>query len=45
MRIDLRTKKTAKFDWPVIGGPADFYYDKQLYIPEMVGGKIIIRKI
>jgi hypothetical protein len=45
-KIDLRTKTVTKFDWPLIGGPADFYCDgKQVYIPAMVEGKVAIKGI
>ncbi|HUP14306.1 MAG TPA: hypothetical protein VM187_18920, partial [Niastella sp.] len=41
-KIDLNTKIATRLDWPVIGGPADFYFDpagRQLVIPAMVEGK------
>lgn len=47
-KIDLNTKKATRLDWPVIGGPADFYYDpmeKQLVIPAMVENKLLFKKL
>jgi outer membrane protein assembly factor BamB len=47
-KIDLNTKKATKPDWPVIAGPADFYFDakgKRLVIPALVGGKVLIEKL
>lgn len=47
-KIDLKTKKAVKFDWPVIAGPADFYFDaaeNRLIIPALVGGKLVIQKL
>ena len=47
-KIDLNTKKATKLDWPVIAGPADFYFDakgKRLVIPALVGGKVLIEKL
>jgi DNA-binding beta-propeller fold protein YncE len=46
--IDLNTKKAVKLDWPVIGGPADFYYDakqKKVIIPAMVESKVVIQSL
>lgn len=46
--IDLNTKQATKLDWPVIGGPADFYFDaqkKQLIIPAMVESKVLFKKL
>jgi DNA-binding beta-propeller fold protein YncE len=47
-KIDLKTKKATKFDWPVIAGPADFYFDaaeNRLVIPALVEGKLVIQKL
>lgn len=47
-KIDLGTKTATKLDWPVMNGPADFYYDakgKCLFIPELVAGNIVIKQL
>jgi hypothetical protein len=47
-KIDLNTKKSVKLDWPVIGGPADFYYEaknKQVIIPAMVESKVVMKNL
>ncbi len=47
-KIDLDTKMATKFDWPVMNGPADFYYDpkgRRLFIPELVAGNIVIKQL
>lgn len=47
-KIDLKTKKATKLEIPVIGGPADFYFDpmqRQLVIPAMVEGKLLFQKL
>ncbi len=47
-KIDLKTKKATRFDWPVIGGPADFYFDPlddRLVIPALVEGRLVIQKL
>jgi len=47
-KIDLTSKTATKLDWPVINGPADFYFDakqKQLFIPALVDGKVLIEKL
>lgn len=47
-KIDVNTKQATKLDWPVIAGPADFYFDagkKQLVIPAMVEGKLLFKKL
>ena len=47
-KIDLKTKTATKLDWPVIAGPADFYFDEmenRLVIPALVGGKLVIQKL
>jgi DNA-binding beta-propeller fold protein YncE len=47
-KFDLNTKKATKLDWPVINGPADFYFDaneKKLYIPAMLDSKILIQQL
>jgi DNA-binding beta-propeller fold protein YncE len=47
-KIDLSTKAASKLDWPVMNGPADFYFDakqKRLFIPELVGGNVVIKAL
>jgi len=47
-KIDLGTKTATKLNWPVMNGPADFYYDakwKRLFIPELVAGNIVIKQL
>jgi DNA-binding beta-propeller fold protein YncE len=47
-KIDLKTQKATKLDGPVIGGPADFYFDPfedRLVIPALVEGKLVIQKL
>ena len=47
-KIDLNTKKATKYDWPVIAGPADFYFDakqNQVIIPALVAGKLLIQPL
>jgi hypothetical protein len=47
-KIDLNTKKATRLDWPVIAGPADFYFDaseKLLVIPALVGEKLLMQKL
>jgi hypothetical protein len=47
-KFDLTTKKATKLDWPVINGPADFYFDgseKKLFIPAMLDSKILIKQL
>jgi len=47
-KFDITTKKVTKLDWPVIFGPADFYYDakgNRLIIPVLVGEKILIQPL
>jgi hypothetical protein len=47
-KIDLNTKKATKLDWPLIAGPADFYFDpmeKQLVIPAMVENRLLFKKL
>jgi hypothetical protein len=47
-KIDLTTKKATKLDWPVIFGPADFYFDakaNRLVIPALVGEKVLIQQL
>jgi DNA-binding beta-propeller fold protein YncE len=47
-KIDLTSKTATKLDWPVINGPADFYFDakqKQLFIPALIDGKVLIEKL
>ena len=47
-KIDLTSKKATKLDWPVIAGPADFYFDakgKKLIIPALVGEKVLIQQL
>lgn len=48
LQIDLNTKKATKFDWPVIAGPADFFFDassKKLFIPAMVASKLLVQAL
>ncbi|THU33035.1 hypothetical protein FAM09_26705 [Niastella caeni] len=47
-KVDLTTKKVTKLEWPVMNGPADFYFDSKenrLVIPELVGQKVSIQKL
>lgn len=47
-KIDLNTNKATKLDWPVIAGPADFYYDakqNRVIIPAMVASKLVIQPL
>jgi len=47
-KVDLKTNKASKLDWPVINGPADFYLnagEKKIYIPALVEGKIVIQQL
>ena len=46
--IDLNTKQATKLNWPMMAGPADFYFDakgKQLVIPAMVESKVLFKKL
>ena len=47
-KIDLNTKQATRLDWPIIAGPADFYFDaakKQLVIPAMVENRVLFKKL
>ena len=47
-KVDLKTNKATKLDWPLIAGPADFYLnaaEKKIYIPAMVEGKVVIQQL
>jgi DNA-binding beta-propeller fold protein YncE len=47
-KIDLTSKKVTKLNWPVIAGPADFYFDtnrKRLVIPALVEEKVLIQQL
>lgn len=47
-KFDLNTKKATKLDWPVIAGPADFFFDakqNRLVIPSMVASKLLIQPL
>jgi hypothetical protein len=47
-KIDLNTNKATKLDWPVIAGPADFYFDakqNRLVIPALVASKLLIQPL
>jgi hypothetical protein len=47
-KFDLKTNKATKLDWPLIGGPADFYLnagEKKLYIPALVEEKLVIQQL
>ncbi len=47
-KVDLKTNQATKLDWPLIGGPADFYLnanEKKIYIPAMVENKVIMKQL
>jgi hypothetical protein len=47
-KIDLKTNKATKLNWPLISGPADFYLnasEKKIFIPSMVEGKVVIQQL
>jgi DNA-binding beta-propeller fold protein YncE len=47
-KVDLKTNKVTKLDWPLISGPADFYLnasEKKIFIPALVEGKLVIQQL
>ena len=48
LTVDLKTNIAAKIDLPLIGGPADFYFDaqkKKVFIPALLEAKVLIHSL